>query len=218
MTKKSKILFLSSSILCLIPILFSIVVYDQIPDMLPNRWEYGVGVTEYKSKFQMAILLPLIMMCIDFFIKVYMLFDPKKVYFKNPGMIKLYTFLIPTINIFIATVIVLPALGYNVPILTLRTLLVGLVLILVGNYLPKTKQNYMMGIRTPWTLNNEDNWYRTHRVSGYIFTIAGFIIIISTFIIKIDLIKVYVTVITSIIAGIIPIIYSLLLYTQKKEG
>ena len=44
---------------------------------------------------------------------------------------------------------------------------------MIGNYLPKTKQSYTMGIRLPWTLQSEENWNRTHRLSGFLWVAAG---------------------------------------------
>lgn len=60
------------------------------------------------------------------------------------------------------------ALGYKDVInLNLWTnVLLGIVLIVVGNYLPKCRQNYMIGIKLPWTLDNEENWDYTHRMAG----------------------------------------------------
>lgn len=52
---------------------------------------------------------------------------------------------------------------------------------LIGNYLPKCRQNYTMGIKLPWTLNSEENWERTHRFGGRMFVAAGICMIIAAF-------------------------------------
>jgi len=61
------------------------------------------------------------------------------------------------------------------------TILVGILFIVMGNYLPQVKSNYFMGIRTPWTLSSEDVWVKTHRLSGKICFVAGIVIFVSTF-------------------------------------
>lgn len=66
--------------------------------------------------------------------------------------------------------------------LMITKIFVGIVLIVVGNYIPKTRQNYTVGIRTPWTLNNEENWNKTHRFGGKILVISGIMTILSVFI------------------------------------
>jgi len=58
-------------------------------------------------------------------------------------------------------------------------LMPGLLLIVLGNYLPKIRFNYVFGIRTPWTLSDERVWDRTHHFSGPVFIVAGLIILIS---------------------------------------
>ncbi|MBV8490241.1 MAG: SdpI family protein, partial [Candidatus Eremiobacteraeota bacterium] len=56
--------------------------------------------------------------------------------------------------------------------------LVGALLVLIGNYLPKIRKNFFLGIRTPWTLASDEVWLRTHRFGGWVFTIGGIAIVI----------------------------------------
>ncbi len=60
-------------------------------------------------------------------------------------------------------------------------ILVGLLFIVIGNYLPQCKPNYFVGIKTPWTLSNEEVWRKTHRFSGKVFVVLGVIMILSIF-------------------------------------
>ena len=73
------------------------------------------------------------------------------------------------------------ALGINVDITLLTYLIIGLMLLVIGNYLAKTKQNYSAGIRIPWTLSSEENWNRTHRVSSRLFIFCGLAMIANGF-------------------------------------
>lgn len=88
-------------------------------------------------------------------------------------------------------------------------ILVGIVFIAVGNYLPKNKQNYTVGIKLPWTLDDEENWNKTNRLSGYLFVICGIIFIVNAFFLSI------LPLIITILAVVIPAIYSYILYKQK---
>ncbi len=49
----------------------------------------------------------------------------------------------------------------------------GLLFIILGNYMPKMRQNWLMGIRTPWTLADERVWDQTHRFAGPLFMLGG---------------------------------------------
>ena len=51
-------------------------------------------------------------------------------------------------------------------------------IIIIGNYLPKARQNYTIGIKIPWTLANEENWNRTHRLAGYLWMICGILMVL----------------------------------------
>jgi len=59
---------------------------------------------------------------------------------------------------------------------------VGLVLAIVGNYLPKCKQSYTIGIKIPWTLSSEENWNRTHRFAGRIWVAGGLLLMLTGFV------------------------------------
>ena len=51
----------------------------------------------------------------------------------------------------------------------------------MGNYLPKVKQNYYMGIKLPWTYADEENWNRTHRMAGKLWVVGGIILLLNFF-------------------------------------
>ncbi len=53
----------------------------------------------------------------------------------------------------------------------------GLLFLILGNYLPKIRQNRTMGIKLPWTLQSEENWTRTHRLSGFLWVLCGLVMI-----------------------------------------
>ena len=76
------------------------------------------------------------------------------------------------------------------------------------------RQNYTMGIKLPWTLADEDNWNRTHRLGGYVWTIGGLLIIIVT-LIGLEQLSIMTGIIIAMV--VIPSIYSFWLYIKKKE-
>lgn len=71
------------------------------------------------------------------------------------------------------------ALGWPVPIGRLAPLIVGALLMVVGNVLPRARPTWFFGIRTPWTLSSDRVWERTHRVGGYMMIVAGATIALS---------------------------------------
>ena len=88
-------------------------------------------------------------------------------------------------------------------------LMLGCMFLVIGNYMPKMKQSYTLGIKLPWTLNSEENWYRTHRLGGYTFMSGGVISIIVAF-----LQVFWVVFVAILVATIIPMVYSYMLYKK----
>ena len=60
---------------------------------------------------------------------------------------------------------------------TVVPVFVGLLFLILGNYLPKIRQNRTVGIKLPWTLQSEENWNRTHRLSGFLWVLCGLVMI-----------------------------------------
>ena len=60
----------------------------------------------------------------------------------------------------------------------------GILFIVLGNYMPKTRQNWFLGIRTPWTLSSEYTWEKTHRLGGRLFMLVGFVSLIGAFVLN----------------------------------
>lgn len=50
---------------------------------------------------------------------------------------------------------------------------VCLLMIVIGNYLGKTRSMFLGGVRTPWTLSSEYSWQRTHSLAGKLFIASG---------------------------------------------
>lgn len=87
------------------------------------------------------------------------------------GATLLATFMLLTVT---QATLVLVAQGVAIDHVRIMAAGVGLLLIVIGNYLPKTRRNYAMGVRTPWALADERVWDKTHRLAGPLFMLGGF--------------------------------------------
>ena len=87
---------------------------------------------------------------------------------------------------------------------------------IIGNYLPKVKQNNTIGIRVVWTLQDEENWSATHRFSGKLWVASGVLCMLcGLFGESIAALVLYIVSIMA--AAIVSILYSYLFY-KKKNG
>src|SRR5207245_1106967 len=74
--------------------------------------------------------------------------------------------------------LVLNATGHQVRIQVVVPVTVGALLVVIGNYLGKTRSNFFFGVRTPWTLSSELSWAKTHRLAGRLFVLCGLLIVV----------------------------------------
>ena len=159
---------------------------------------------------EFAVLgLPVILVALQWILTGYMGQDPKR---KNISekMVALSLWIIPFVSVLGNGITYLYLSYEDINVVTIATLFLGLLLMVVGNYLPKMKQSYTMGIKLPWTLNSEENWYRTHRFAGVVFMLAGLIVLVAGFIEQIWIVLAII-----FAAAIIPSVYS---YVMYKKG
>lgn len=201
-------LLIISTLICLLPIILSLLVYDKLPDTMPIHWDIKGNPDGYSSKAFAALGLPLMMAGLNLITHFALNTDPKKA--NSSIVLKLIGKLtIPFLSVTIVPITMFAGLGYEISIEKIVPAFTGLLFVIVGNYLPKSKQNYTVGIKLPWTLDSERNWNKTHRLAGYLWIIGGAIIFANSFL-KIYWTPVFVIIIASMV--FIPAIYSYILY------
>lgn len=105
-----------------------------------------------------------------------------------------------------------------VPKLQLILVLIGLLFIFIGNLLPKAPRNFFVGIRTPWTLSNDEIWRKTHRMGGVVFVISGFIMIFKGFVLTDHYAFQQYSGALAILILMYPLFYSFFLYRRLESA
>ena len=180
MLREKKRTLILSSLLTLSPILIGLLLWSKLPEQLTTHWG-GDGVADGWSGRPFAVFgLPLLMLAIHWVCVLGTSADPKKN--NHPGkVVHLVLWIVPVLSVVLHAVTYAAALGKEVRMELVMPIVVGLVLAIVGNYLPKCKQNYTIGIKIPWTLNSEENWNKTHRFAGRLWVVCGIVIILTGF-------------------------------------
>ncbi len=93
---------------------------------------------------------------------------------------------------------------------------IGLMLSFIGNYLPKIKPNYFVGVRTPWTLASETVWRKTHRLSGFLWFAGGLVLAVMGFLLHDGALFVACAVLFVIMVGI-PFVFSFLAFRSERR-
>lgn len=201
-------------LLNLIPFILAAILFTKMPDQLPTHWNISGEADGYSSKIFALIGLPLILIGINAIVILIINRDPKNTE-ENIAAKKIFFSIIPIMTIVIQIITILAGFDIGVNVGAVIGILIGLIFIACGKYLPTIKQNYTMGIRTPWTLDNEDVWIKTHILGGRCFSIAGIISIIACFLPMELYAIIFFTAI--IIVCLIPVIYSFILFTKTKK-
>ena len=92
----------------------------------------------------------------------------------------------------------------------------GVMFIILGNYLPKTRQNWFLGVRTPWTLSSEYTWEKTHRLAGRLFFGVGFVCLLAAFVVN-GIYLVFIVTGASLSAALTSVVYSFLVYRDAPD-
>ena len=179
--KASKKEMILSVGLCLLPIVLGLILWKKLPEQVPTHFGLNNEPDGYSSKAFAVFGLPAIMAALDALCLFGLKSDPKAE--KHSAVLaKMMLYFIPGLSILVCSLCLLIAVGKNINLALIIQLMIGVVFVVVGNYLPKCRQNYTMGIKLPWTLNDEDNWNYTHRLGGFVWVIAGLIQLVNAFI------------------------------------
>lgn len=201
-------------LLIILSFIMAILTFNKIPEMIPIHWGINGEADNFVSKY-FTFLLPIIILILYLLFKFIPKIDPRKnnyeKYKKSYENI-ICAFISFLFALYICTLLIY--LGYNIPITKITLIAVGVLFMIIGNYLPKSKSNFYFGIKTPWTLSNDTVWKKTHRLGGKLFTIGGLAIILTSIFLKNGLLFFSFIVITLIIS-IIPTIMSYVYF--KKE-
>lgn len=212
MLKISKTKLIITSVLTLIPVFAGVILWDKLPETMVTHWGVGNAPDGFSSKPVAVFGLPLILLAIHWVCLFATKADPKSKNI-NPRMLDLVLWICPVLSIVMGTVTYSYSLGNEVNVQAVVTIIVGIMFVIVGNYLPKCKQSYTMGIKLPWTLSDEENWNKTHRLAGKLWVACGIIMLVMSFVQGIAVMAV-----TLAFAVIVPTIYSYIFFRKKKNN
>ena len=175
--KMNKKLLLLTSIVILFPILWGVMIWSQLPNQIPIHFNFAGQANSLSSKLLAVIGLPIFLLLVHLFVIFVTSRDPKN-QTMNEKMGKVIYWLTPIVSLSLSYLIYSKALGSTTNPSIFVSALLGLIFVMMGNYMPKLKVNHTVGIRLPWTLQSEDNWHKTHRLAGKLWVLGGLILLI----------------------------------------
>lgn len=210
MFKQNKIKILISSVLILSPILIGLLLCDKLPEQMAVHWGFDGKADGYTNAFTAVFVLPMLLLLLHLLGLFVTSKDPKSSD-QTPKAFNIIFWIVPVISLFSNGLVYSFAFGKTVNVNWVLPIIFGLLLIVIGNYMPKIKQNRTLGIKIKWTLENEENWNATHRFCGKLWVIGGILMLFTIFLPQKAIMP---TVLILMLFSLIPpIIYS---YNYKK--
>lgn len=214
MLKKNKGYLILTGIITLLPILLGILLWNRLPETMATHFGSNGEANGWSSRGFAVFGLPLFLLAIHALCASVTAFDPRRRNISDK-MYHLILWICPVCSLFCGAGIYTYALGLNLNFSMAVELFIGLLFIIIGNYLPKCRQNYTVGIKLPWTLADEENWNRTHRLAGFIWVPCGIIFIINSFL---QIGTAYVFFILLGVMVLVPAVYSFVYYQKNKKN
>ena len=175
MLKKYKGTIIITSVITLLPIIAGIILWDRLPAEIATHFGTNNQPDGFSSKTFAVFGLPLLMLGLHLLGIFATKADPKNKNISDKA-IGIVLWIIPLTSLLLMSMTYAYALGSKIRIGFIVIMFMGILFILLGNYMPKTKQNFTFGLRIPWTLNDEENWVKTHRFSGKVMVLGGAVI------------------------------------------
>ena len=200
----------------LLPFIYLAYIWNQLPEKVPVHWNSLGEIDRYGEKIELLlipILLPLL---------VYVIFlivpriDPKNKLHQMGNKLQTIKTLMVVLMSVLALFILYSAKNQSFDNPNYMVLLIGVLYIILGNYFKTIKPNYFIGIRTPWTLENETVWKDTHRLGGKMWFIGGIIVVLSSLMLDHKQ-NFTLFLITTTILALVPVVYSYIRFRKEKK-
>ena len=201
-----KILIITG-LICLIPIIFGVILYDQLPEQMAVHFGVDNEPNSFAPKEFALFGIPILMFALQVFCCIFSDFMEEKK--QNKKYITIYKWIIPIIEMVVYLTMLAYGAGIELDMRMIVCITLGIVFTLVGNYMPKTEPNKLQ-----MNYIRADFWKKIKRPAGYFFVIIGLAFIISAFLNSmVSLILLGII----IVAAILITIYSIYLFYKDRK-
>ena len=212
MIKKNKWNLIMSSAVIMLPAVFGLAMWDRLPDTLNTHWGADGVVDGGMSKSYAISILPLIILALHWLCVLATAKDPDN-QGQNRKIFSVVLWLCPMISLFANGVVYASAMGWEFEAVKLPALFLGMMFLLLGNYMPKCSRNRTIGIKVKWTLASDENWNATHRLAGRLWVICGVLMMACVFLP--DRLMLAVMCVVLLTAVTVPFVYSYVYYRRQ---
>ncbi|PWH83426.1 hypothetical protein DIS18_02410 [Algibacter marinivivus] len=203
-------------IIVLIPFIYLAYIWSSLPETVPTHWNYKGEIDDWGSKNSLILITFLLSAVTYILFTIIPLIDPKKRIQTMGNKYHNLKFLMVLFMSALAIFIIYSVKEQSITNPSLVIFAIGILFMLLGNYMKTIKANYFIGIRTPWTLENESVWKRTHKLAGKLWFVGGLAIAISSLTASKKFNSIFFISVTLLIT-LIPFVYSYLEYKKIRK-
>jgi len=173
-----------SLVLVIAMIGIAVWVAGLVPDgaRLPVHWDYNGNPNGFAGKWTALLIPPVMTAALSLLFYFLPAIEPREQHLqRSKGLVLAAWAGLLIVMVLIDLTVVGGALHWAISVQALMLVGVGLMYMLIGNQLGKSRSMFLVGIRTPWTLSSEEVWIKTHRLGGKLTMAAGLIMIAAAF-------------------------------------
>jgi len=198
--KKISKLTVITTLITLLPIALGIALYDRLPEVVATHWNIHNRPDGWSSRAMAVFGIPCIMAALNLVCggatdRLQSEGVPKRV-------LALCRWIIPMLSLILVPVMLYSAMGVSFDMGRIVCSILGIMFIIIGNYLPKCRRNGVVGIKIPWTLSSDENWDKTHRFAGFVWIVCGGLAIVGGWT------KPVVVIVALVAMILLPVVYS----------
>lgn len=180
MLLKNKKTLTLTSLVILLPLVVGVLLWNRLPREMTIQWNFNGQPSDTASRGFVVFGMPLTMLAIQWFSILATALDPKN-RGQNQKPLKRMLWVIPVLSNLVIGLMYAVSLGEEISPVGVIIACLGLMFVVIGNYLPKCRQNSTLGLRCYWTLSSEENWNSTHRFAGKVWVIGGILMMLLAF-------------------------------------
>jgi len=192
------------------------VVYGRLPPRIPIHWSFDGQIDGYAPKPWGPLAIPLGMAGLYLLFAALRVVSPRT--YNLEGFLGAFEIVEAAALGFclLLTIVVLRAgLGERISMTRVVAVGLGLLFVVLGNFMGKFTPNFFVGIRTPWTLANPEVWLRTHRLGGWLWVLGGFVLVLAGLVGHAA--EPLTLVVVAFMSGV-PLVYSYVIYRRLERG
>lgn len=203
-------------VLFVVAVAISVVAYPFLPETVPIHWNLRGEADGFAPKAVALALTPALILVFAGLLRILPAIDPKREEIRRfERSYHMAINLILTLLLVIHAMVVANGAGWSVDVSVVLPLLIGLLFLFLGNEMPRFRQNFFLGIRTPWTLSDEEVWRQTHRVGGRVFVVGGALMMAASFLPAPQRFAVFLA--AAVASSLIPVVLSYVYYRRRTR-